>query len=598
MEEHLIVILAGIGLIGITCQWLGWLAKLPGILFLLFAGMIAGPVTGWLDPEAIFGDLLFPMVSLAVAVILFEGGLSLKLDEIRGLGQVVRNLVSVGVFVTWVITALATYLVLQFSWELSLLFGAIAVVTGPTVIVPMLRTVRPNASIANILRWEGIVIDPVGATLSVLVFGFIISGKDSSAFGQTFISFGLIVFVGLLFGAVAGYFFGQALRRYWLPEYLHNVATLAIVLGVFVAANAVHHEAGLLAVTVMGMWLANMEDVPVEEILDFKESLSVLLISVLFIVLAARIEFSEILRLGWPAVIVFLVIQFVARPAKVFVSTIGSSLSWQERVLLGFIAPRGIVAAAISALFAIRLDDAGFEEANLLVPLTFMVIVGTVVLQSLTARPLANLLGVSEPEPKGFLVIGATVVSRTIAKVLTDKGYRAILADTNWDNISKARMDGLQTYYGNPISEHADRQLDLVGVGNLLALSPQKDINMLSSLRYRAEFGRNRIFSLQTESQKSASEKHRAALEFRGTTLFGEDVTYSSLRDMINGDAETKSTLITKSFDFKAYMDEHDGKAIPLFAIGPKGSLKIFTLGETFEPGDGWSVTSLVPANS
>ncbi len=596
MTEHIIVALALIIFTGILCQWFAWAVKLPAILFLLMAGIIAGPITGGLDPVELFGQLLFPLVSLSVAIILFEGGLTLKLHEISGLERVVRNLLTIGLLVTWVVTAVATRLALGFSWELSFLFGAITVVTGPTVIVPMLRTVRPNATISNILRWEGIAIDPIGALLAVLVFQFIISGSDGGALGHTIFSFGQTIFIGLTLGAGVGYGFGVTLRNHWLPEYLHNVATLALVCSLFAFSNMVSEESGLLAVTVMGFWLANMKDTPIENILDFKESLSVLLISALFIILAARIEFHEFWELGYAALWIFLAIQFLARPLKAFVSTLGSSLKWQERAMLGWIAPRGIVAAAVSSLFAIRLEQAGYDQAGLLAPLTFVVIIGTVTLQSATSRPLASWLNVAEPEPKGFLIIGANQVARAISQALESNGFRALMTDTSWDNIKKARMENLPAYYGNPISEHADRQLDLVGIGRMLALSPQAEQNLVAGLRYRLEFGRNAIYTLMTSSEKTAPEKLRAADAHRGNVLFGDGVTYSMLASLISQGAEIRSTGLTEEFDLEQYEQQYGASAIRMFAIDGKGRIKVFTTDNSLKPGPGWTIMSLVKA--
>jgi NhaP-type Na+/H+ or K+/H+ antiporter len=592
--EHAIIALAGIGLLGIACQWFAWWVKLPAILFLLLVGIVAGPLTGWLRPDALFGDLLFPIVSLSVAVILFEGGLTLRLNEIRGLETVVRRMLTSGLLITWLVTTGAARWLLEFSWPLAFLFGALTVVTGPTVIIPMLRTVRPNPRIANILRWEGIMIDPIGALLAVLVFDFIVSGQGGTAFGHTLVSFGRILAVGLLAGALFGFGLGIMLRRHWLPEYLHNVASLSLVFTVFAGANALQPESGLLAVTIMGLWLANMRDVPVEDILDFKESLSVLLISGLFIILAARMDLSLLGALGWGAAGVLAAIQFVARPAKVLISTWGSALSWRERTLLGWVAPRGIVAAAVAALFALRLQEHGYPDAALLVPLTFLIIIGTVVLQSASARLLAVSLDVAEPEPKGFLVIGANTVARAIAKALCDKGFRTLLSDTNWEHIREARMEGRSTYYGNAVSEHADRHLDLVGIGRLLALSPQREVNALAAMRYRTEFGAQSVALLAASKEKDAEDKARAVVP-GVPTLFGEDVTYAKLASLLSQGAQIHDTHLTDEFDFHAYQSRYSNKAIPLFAVGPRGQLRTFFAGDQLEPGAGWTIMGLIP---
>lgn len=594
MHDHILIALAGIGLIGITSQWLSWWLKLPAILFLLLGGIVAGPVTGWLDPNSLFGDLLFPFISLAVAVILFEGSLTLRFEQIKGLQQVVRKLVSTGVLVTWAVTTLATYWLLDIGWQLALLFGAITVVTGPTVIVPMLRTVRPNARLTSVLRWEGIVIDPIGALLAVLVFDFIISGQADGALGHTLLGFSSILLVGIVMGALPGYLFGLLLRHHLLPEYLHNLTTLSLVFAVFVGSNLIYPESGLLAVTVLGLWLANMKNVHIQDILSFKESLSLLFISGLFVILAARLDLNALSELGWPALYVFLAIQFIARPLKVLVSTFGSTLNWRERTLLAWIAPRGIVAAAVSALFALRLQQEGMQQAVLLVPLTFMVIIGTVVLQSATSRLFAAWLGVAEPDPRGFLIIGANPVARAIGKALQEQQFNVLLTDTTWENIRAARMAGLPTYYGNPISAHADQHLDLVGIGRMLALSPVADVNVLAGLRFRREFGSASIYALQTAQEKDAPEKLKAAEQHRGYLLFGEDITFNKLSSLISQGAEIHATSLSEDFSFEDFQQRYGHQATPLFAIDPRERIQVFVAGGKMVPLAGWTLLSLI----
>ncbi|MFH1218008.1 MAG: sodium:proton antiporter [Pseudomonadota bacterium] len=583
---------------GIICQWIAWRVKLPAILFLLFTGIIVGPVAGLLDSDALFGDLLFPFISLSVAVILFEGSLTLRFHQIIGLRKVVQNLISFGVLVTWLITTIVTRFALDFSWQLSFLFGAVTVVTGPTVIVPMLRTVRPSAAVANILRWEGIVIDPVGATLAVLVYEFIISGSSGNALGQTLFSFSKLVGIGLLLGALSGYLYGLLLRRHLIPEFLHNVTTLALVFIVFAVSNTLQHESGLLTVTVMGIWLSNMKDVPVDDILDFKESLSVLLITVLFIILAARMNLDMFVALGWRALFVFLAIQFLARPISVMISSLGSKLTWPERHILAWIAPRGIIAAAISALFAIKLEQKGFTDAELLVPLTFMVIIGTVVLQSCTAGLIAKRLGIAEPDPKGVLIIGANMVAFAIAKSLKQEGFKCLLVDTSWDKISKARMEGLDTYYGEPVSEHADRHLDLIGIGKMLALSPRGALNALSCMHYRMEFGYNAVYTLQVASELELSEVRKSTSQSCKNPLFGKNITFSKLSMNLTKGWKIHNTRLTDQFTYEKLMNNYDSRFIPLFAVKPNGNLEIFTADHKIKPQAGWIVIAMVPGDT
>jgi len=593
--QHLELSLAIVLLIATLCQWLAWRVRLPAILFLLLAGLVAGPMTGWLIPDAVFGDLLMPIVSLSVAIILFEGSLTLNIAEIRGVSQVVQRMVTIGALVTWVIVATATHYIFAFSWQISALFGAVVIVTGPTVIVPMLRSVRPTRKIANILRWEGIAIDPIGALMAVMTYEFILVSTDQSAITHVLFLFMQTVLVGVVAGVAAGFLLGRMLTRHWLPEYLHNLATLCLVLLSFSVSNALAHESGLLAVTVMGMWLANKRDVDIHPILNFKEHLSLMLISVLFVVLAARIDLDQLLSIGWKALLLLLVLQFVARPAKVLVSTLGMDVNWRERGLLSWIAPRGIVAAAISALFAENLVAVGYDEAVYLVPLTFTMIIGTVVLQSATARPIARLLGVTEPSPRGFLIVGANAFSRAVAQELKEHDYRCVLADSSREDIRTARLAGLETYYGNPVSEHAEIHLDLAGVGGLLAMSRQRYVNVITAIHYRQDFGARRIFRLASDISMRKAEKHQVTQGYQGSQLFGEDVTYGEVMKLMNRGWEIKSTRLTEEFGWEQHRVEYGEECLPLFVIDGKGWITPFIAGGDLTPTAGCVVLVLAP---
>ena len=569
---------------------------MPAILFLLLSGIMAGPILGLLNPDQLLGDLLSPFVSLSVAVILFEGSLTLKYKEILGKQRVVRNMVTIGLLITWLITAVVTHYALALSWQISFMFGAVSAVTGPTVIVPMLRTVKPTAAISNILRWEGIVVDPIGASLAVLIYDFIVSGGGTSqAIGHILLSLCQLIGIGIVIGSAGGYLFGLLLRNHLIPKFLHSITSLALVFITFTVSYMLHTGSGLLTVTVMGVLLANMRDVDVDEILNFKESLSIVLISLLFILLAARIDLTAFINLGWKALFIILAIQFLARPLNVMVSALGSELSMPERHLLAWIAPRGIVAAAVSALFAIRLEDAGYTDAHLLVPLTFLVIICTVLLQSVTARPIACWLGVAEQDSKGVLIISANPVARAVAKSLVDQGFRVLLADSSWANITAAKTAGLDTYYGNPISEYANRHLDLVGIGRMLALSAHENINASSLMHYRLELGPNSIFSIQSKAESNSTDTPTAATILRGKTLFGQDITYDKLANMISQGAEIRTTLLTDTFSYQDFIKTHQGNAILLFAMDGKKQLHIVVEEWPLVPQLGWLLIYLAP---
>jgi len=595
MLENSIVALAGIGIVSLACQWIAWRLRQPAILFLLVAGIVLGPLLGWLDPDALLGDMLFPIVSLAVAVILFEGSLTLKFSELGGHGKMVRNLLFSGTVVTCFVATLVVYFALDLSLSLSMLFGAIVVVSGPTVIMPLLRAVRPSGRITNILKWEGIVIDPIGALLAVLVFEFILASDSSgSAVVSTLGTFGATLVLGLTLGCSSGYLLGEALRSHWLPQFLLNTGVLTFMLGVYALSNFLVHESGLLTVTVMGIWLANMRGVPIDEILEFKESLSVLLISALFILLAARMELITLYDLGLAAVWVMLALIFVARPLSVFLAAIGTDLSWQEKSFLSWIAPRGIVAAAVSSLFAFKLEEVGIPQADKLVPLVFLVIVVTVALQSISATPLAKFLKVREPDNRGFLFLGANVVARDIAKALREHGVRVVLSDTSWENVRAARMENLPVYYGNAASEHAENNLDLTGVGQFLAISPYKQLNAHVVYHYLDRFEHNRVFALSEAEQEQRASHQTSGMFTQTNSLFEDGLSYAKLASLYSKGARIKSTQLSAEFSFDAYKKQHAGAMTLLFAVSPVGFAYPLGGKDSQVPTTGWHIISLV----
>ena len=586
------MLLSLIGLLGFACQWLAWRVRLPAILFLLLTGIAMGPVMGVLNPDALFGDLLTSIVSLSVAIILFEGSLTLKRSELGEIGTVVRRLVTWGAIVNAVITTVAAHYLTGLSWSLSALFGAIMVVTGPTVIAPMLRTVRPNIQIARTLRWEGIVIDPLGALFAVLVFEWIVAQQGSPELSPVLLAFARTLLTGLGLGVLGGYLYGLLLRHRQIPPFLQNFSAIAVVTAIFALADMLMHESGLLAVTVMGIWLANMPGVHTRDILNFKESLTLILVSSLFIILSSRIDFSSVATLGWSALGVLLVMQFVARPAKIFLATIGSPMKRNERLALAWIGPRGIVAAAISAVFALKLEFLNYENAELLVPLAFSVIIGTVVIQSASARALVRKLGVGEPDNKGFLIIGANPVAREIGTALNSADVRTVLCDNLWSNISAARMQNLETYYGNPISSHADVHLDLTRLGGMLGLSRNQAENTSAAMRFREDFGVRKVFVLGTGEPEKQGDKTTASEAYTGRILFAEEYDYWRLhRLIVHEGAQIKSTQLSENYTFETWQaDTQDRLALPLFTLDAEKELAIVSKDTPLKPKAGWKI--------
>ena len=591
MHAHDIALICAIVATGFACQWIAWRVKLPAILFLLLAGVAAGPLLGLLETDALFGDLLVPFVSIAVAIILFEGSLTLKYKEIRGHGDVVTNLVTFGVAITWAVAGLSAWYFLNWDPYLAALFGAIVTVSGPTVVMPLLRTVRPNAAISRVLRWEAILIDPLGALLALVVFEFIIAAQASTGFLHALRTFGVVLAAGSVLGAVGGQLLGMAIRARKIPDFLRNYAGLAVALTVFAAAESVRGESGLLAVTVMGIWLANMRQVELQDVLSFKESLTLVLVAGLFIVLAARLDISKLYELGWGALLVFAVIQLIGGQLRSFLCSLNSKLDLREKLYLGWVFPRGIVAAAISAIFALRLEESGMRGADSLVPLVFMMIIGTVVLQSISARPLARWLKVAEPPPNGVLIIGANRAAILIAEALKDLGVPVLVADSHWAGIREARMRGLDTFYGSAVSGYADDNLSLTGLGNLLAMSRRPGINELACMRFTRDFGRHHVFTVKNE-QEGKHGKHKISGERIGRVLFDGKLSLEKLVSSAHSGNEVVVTELTEEFSFDAYKEANED-SIVIFAIEPPCRVRFPVGDEEVEPEPGWKVAAL-----
>ena len=590
MEFSTSFTIAGILLLGAVVQWASWWAKLPAILGLLLAGLILGPVSGLLNPDILLGDLLFDLVSLGVAIVLFEGALTLHFRDIKGHGPVVTNMVTWGAVGCWLVMGLGIGALTDLNWSMSMLFSALVVVTGPTVIVPLLRTVRPNQAISNILRWEGILIDPLGALFAVFVFELVVFGLGS----HSLLVLGEEILIGAVAGAVGAFVVAQVLRRHLIPEYLQNFFVLGVVLFVFTVSNQLGEEAGLIAVTLMGVWLANTRGINIEELLSFKESLSVIIISMLFILLAARFSFDDLAPLADYAIPVLLVV-LATRFLIVWLCTWRSGLVWQEKAFISFVAPRGIVAAAISSLFAIKLVELNYEGAELLAPLTFMIILVTVLLQSVLARPLAKMLGVAEEDPRGVLIIGANRFARCLAKVLVEAGFRARLASMTWADVQASRLMGLDCFFGNPVSVQADQTLDLVGIGQMVALSKRPDLNTLSCLKYRPEFGRNQVFSLRNAEEKDNKKSDRLTHDFRAERLFGQDITLEQMLLWMDEGAEIKLTGLSEEFTYEQYLEHYGDRTLPLFGVSEKGHIRWMVAGEQRPKiKENWTLASLI----
>ena len=564
-SDQLMRMLAGIVVLGVGGQWLAWRLRIPAILLLLTFGCLAGSVSGFINPEQMFGDLLQPIVSLSVGLILFEGGLNLRLAELKGTWRSLLGLLTIGVIITWFGAAAAGYFILDMPVSVALVLGAGLTVTGPTVIGPLLREIRPTGKVGVIAKWESIAIDPIGATLAVLVFEAISSiraAEYSSATVNAIRGFSGTALVGLAAGLISSRLLIESFRRFWIPDYLQNPMTLLYVVATFAGSELLHPEAGLVAVTVMGMLLANQKQIDVHRIIEFKESLTVLLIAALFIVLAARVPLNDLRQLGWrgPAFAAALIL--VVRPVSVWLSTIGSGLSLRERCFLAWFAPRGIVAAAVSSVFALRMGESG----AMIAPATLIVILSTVAVYGLTAETLAKRLGLAASDPQGLLIAGASQVSREIAKVLGREGIRVVLVETRYERVARAREAGLNVCYASILSDYVMDAVDFGGLGRFLGMTSNDQINTLACARFRELFGASNVLQL---SKGESTERMRTSWQNRlaGRTLFGPSLTYDFIDMALDQGATIKATRFSDVFTLDAFRSHYGDRVYPLFLV-------------------------------
>jgi NhaP-type Na+/H+ or K+/H+ antiporter len=507
--------------------------------------------------------------------------------------------VSLGVLVTWTLATAFGVLLLDLDLGLALLLGGVLVVTGPTVIVPLLRTIRPSPRIGSTVKWEGIVNDPIGAILGVLVFEVLLAGGFEAGIGVAALGMLRASVIGVVFGLGGAAVIVVVLRRHWAPDYLQNPLVLGLVVLVFAIDNAIQDESGLLAVTVMGAALASQRFVSVRHIVEFKENLRVLLIASLFIILAARLPLEDPDYWSAGSLSFLAVLILVVRPAAVTVATWRSRLSWRERVFLGVMAPRGIVAAAVASVFAIQLVAIGYVQAGRLVPLTFLVIVGTVGFYGIVGPLVARSLGIATPNPQGLLLIGASPWVRDVAAALKEKGTKIVLADSNWANVAAARREGLEAFYANVLTEGALEELELKldGVGRFLAVTPNDEVNALATLHFEDLFDRSHMYQLPPDISVREHRRRGIPEHLRGRFLFRTDATHAAITQRFESGAVIKRTHLTSEFDFDAFLTRHGNDTIPMFIIKESGDVVVLTARAPVEPKPGQILISLAPAD-
>ena len=579
---------AGIIVLGILSQWFAWKLKIPAILPLILIGLFVGPVstlisndgTKWLEPvwngtEGLFpGERLYNFVSLAISIILFEGGLTLKRDEVLNVGPAILKLITLGSAVTFFGGGIAAHFIFDLSWQISFLFSALIIVTGPTVIAPILRNIPLKKDVSAVLKWEGILIDPIGALVAVLIFEFIRIGEGYNYTVEALLEFGKIIFVGFSVGSSSAYALYYSIKKKVIPFYLLNVASLALVLAVFVVSDLIAHESGLLSVVIMGMVLGNMKIDGLKEILHFKESLSILLISILFILLAANINIEDMMLLyRWETALLFGIVVFVLRPLAVFLSTTHSGLNFNEKLFISWVGPRGIVAAGIASLFGLRLTILGEPGAEYITPLVFMIVLGTVLLNATTARLFAKIVGVFLKFSDGIIIIGASNFARLIADYLKKNGRRVVLIDNNTKSIERAKLLGLEAIEGNVYSDELLEDIELNDIGFLLAVTGSSFLNEYALDKFSNIFGENGSFRIASTDEITEGDQKPEA------HLFTHKDDYINLSEVVRDFPIVNEVIINSQEHYTSLLKEINAElhSIPLFLKDNSGFIHIIS---------------------
>jgi NhaP-type Na+/H+ or K+/H+ antiporter len=579
---------------GLASQWLAWRLGLPAIVVLIASGIVLGPLTGVIEitlprPE------LAELIGLGVAIILFEGGMALKLAEWRSVGHGIGRLTLPAPLIAWVLGSGAAHYIAGLEWAVSWVLGGILVVTGPTVIMPLIRQARLNHESASLLKWEGIVNDPIGVLIAVLAFQYFTIEGGSVA--GTIASLGAALAAAAVLGGGGGLLTGELFRRGWVPEHLKPPILTVVVLAVYWVSNLVQHEAGLLSVTAMGVLFGNMRLVERESLRHFKENLTVVLLSVLFIVIPATLDVAHFALLDWRAAAFIAAILVLVRPLAIALSTIGAPMRGRDRILLGWIAPRGIVAAATASVFGPRLADQGFAGAEILLPIVFVIILVTVLAHGLTIGPLTRRLDLATHTANGLLIVGANPWTRRLARTLERLDVEVLVADGDHENLQPLRDYGVEVFYGEILSEDAEHELDTRHLSHLLAATSNPFYDALVCTAWGSSFGLHRAFQLAPHADATQVTK-RLALQRRGHIAFHPVASFETLHDRLDSGWAIQVARLAEPDDLEA-LERRLGKEgrdwLLLAGLSPGGEFRLHASDHAVLPRVGWTIVYFAP---
>ena len=583
-------VVALVGVLGVGAQWVAWRFRLPAIVLMLGIGLLVGPVMGLFLPDRDLGPIYKPLISVAVAIILFEGGLTLEYHRLRDAKGPVRRLVYLGAPLGWLLSTLVLWLAVGLTWQSAAVFGGVMVVTGPTVIAPMLRQARLRARPAQVLQWEAIINDPVGALIAVLVLELVMVLETGLSAGEAIWVLGSGIGFAIIAGLASGKGMEIAFRRAWIPEYMKVPVLFVTVIAIFAVTDSILHESGLLAVTIMGMFLANAKLSSYTELHRFKEHATILLVSGVFVLMAASLDFATLTQLTWRAALFVILTVALVRPLQVLLPLLGSNLPMKERWLIALTGPRGVVMVAISGLFGDQLVEAGIADGALLAPLSFIIVLASVIIHGFTLAPLARRLGLTGAESPGLLIVGGAPFSVALAQALEKADVVSLIADTNRQHLTKARHAGIPTFYGDILGEAAEHQVEFIAYPSVLTASDNDAYNTLVATDLGPEMGRDAIWQL---SRIKDNSRHALPAQLGGQRVNG-NLTFEDVNQRLAEGWTLRSTRLTEEYNLEEWEADRPG-AEPFVVVSKSSGLRFIGPDQPVGAQAGDWVTAFLP---
>lgn len=594
MEHHILNSIGILLLASMLGQYLGWRFKIPSIVIFILFGVLLGPILGVLDPKVELGEGFNVFIEFAVVILLFEGGLNLKFKELKEVSFGVKRLTTAGVVVNFFLAFFAGQYIAGLSKPISAVIAAILVVTGPTVIIPLLRQAKLPKRVSQYLKWEGIINDPLGVLLVTLVYEYIFLAGQDGAFEVIALS----LFKAVVFSIIITFAFGNSIQFIFnktnFPDFLKVPFILSIILMIFIISKQIQDGSGLLAVTMLGMFFANKKLLVFAELKKFKESVSVFSVSIIFILLSASIKFSFFAELNLRQIFFILFLTLACRLIAIFLVTFYSKMSWQERIFVGWIGPRGIVAASVAGIIGLRLSALGYEEAELILPIVFSVIICTVIVHGLSLSKVAQWLGLNVKCGKGVVIAGSSPWATDLALELKELEVNSLIIDSAWYKLKTPRQLGLDTYFGEAVSSLEEGEIDLTEYSYLLAATDNNSYNALVCTTFSEDLGLNNVYQIplgndsDTVIEDLPDSKTGQVIDTEISTVYK-----GNIKELFNQGWSFKRTTIREEYTLENYLEDHKPDiTINLLKIDKEKNISFITDSEDVKAKDGETIIS------